>query len=200
MPVMDGYQATREIRARERGERRIPIVALTADAMKGARQQCFDAGMDDYLTKPLDRARLAETLERHLAAGGEQAGVNPGAELAAPPCANLDAPVDWEQFMAVADGDREFAQELVQLFIDSGDAALRDIRAALDRGDLPAVGRAAHSFKGSSANIRAQSAAAAAARLEEAARAGDAERISELERQLRDEAVRAREYLRARRA
>ncbi len=200
MPVMDGYQATREIRARERGERRIPIVALTADAMKGARQQCFDAGMDDYLTKPLDRARLAETLERHLAAGGEQTGVKPGADPAAPPCANLDAPVDWEQFMAVADGDRQFAQELVQLFIDSGDAALRDIRAALDRGDLPAVGRAAHSFKGSSANIRAQSAAAAAARLEEAARAGDAERISELERQLRDEALRAREYLRARRA
>ena len=102
--------------------------------------------------------------------------------------------------MAVADGDRQFAQELVQLFIDSGDAALRDIRAALERGDLPAVGRAAHSFKGSSANIRAQSAAAAAARLEAAARAGDADRISELERQLRDEALRAREYLRARRA
>src|SRR5208283_4216426 len=183
----------------------IPIVALTADAMKGARQQCFDAGMDDYLTKPLDRARLAETLERHLAAGSEQAGVNPGADLAAQPAAqlsanNLDAPIDWEQFMAVADGDRQFAQELVQLFIDSGDAALRDIRAALERGDLPAVGRAAHSFKGSSANIRAPSAAAAAARLEEAARTGDADRISELERQLRDEALRAREYLRARRA
>ncbi len=204
MPVMDGYQATRQIRARERGERRIPIVALTADAMKGARQQCLDAGMDDYLTKPLDRARLAETLERHLAPGSERAGVeecaDPAAQPAVGPAASLDAPVDWVQFMAAADGDREFAQELVQLFIDSGDAALRDIRAALDRGDLPAAGRAAHSFKGSSANIRAQSAAAAAARLEEAARIGDTDRMPQLERQLRDEALRAREYLRARRA
>ena len=92
MPVMDGYQATREIRARERAERRIPIIALTADAMKGARQQCLDAGMDDYLTKPLDRARLAETLERHLVTGSEQAGVNQGADLVAQPAAQPPHP------------------------------------------------------------------------------------------------------------
>ena len=102
--------------------------------------------------------------------------------------------------MSLMDGDQEFVQQLVQLFIDSGDAALRDIRAALDRGDLPAVGRAAHAFKGSSANIRAQSASAAAARLEEAARAGAMDQISDLEQQLRREAERATDYLRARQA
>jgi HPt (histidine-containing phosphotransfer) domain-containing protein len=98
------------------------------------------------------------------------------------------------------DGDREFAHQLAQLFIDSGDAALRDIKAALDRGDLAAIGRAAHAFKGSSANIRAQSASAAAARLEEAARAGAVDQIPGLERQLRREAERATDYLRARQA
>jgi len=218
MPMMDGYEAAREIRSRERGRQHTPIIALTADAMKGAEQQCREAGMDDYLTKPLNRTRLAETMDRHLAYAspgsklieGRQPAPQPAANADAPrpPVnadapqlpANADAPVDWEQLMTSTDGDREFAQELVQLFIDSGDSALREISEALARGDLPAIGRAAHSFKGSSANIRAQSASAAAARLEEAARAGAMNQISQLEEQLRREAERARQYLRERQA
>jgi two-component system sensor histidine kinase/response regulator len=67
MPELDGYEATREIRRRENGARRTPIVALTAHAMKGAQQECLDAGMDDYLTKPIDRQLLKTCLERYLA-------------------------------------------------------------------------------------------------------------------------------------
>ena len=102
--------------------------------------------------------------------------------------------------MIGADRDPEFARELVQCFIDSGDATLRDIKEALDRGDLPAVGRAAHSFKGSSATIRAQSTSAAAARLEEAALAGSLDQVSQLQQELRLEADRAMQYLRAKQA
>jgi two-component system, sensor histidine kinase and response regulator len=68
MPEMDGYEATRQIRSREAAGNRIPIVALTAHAMKGSDAECKAAGMDDYLSKPIDRAQLAACLERWLQA------------------------------------------------------------------------------------------------------------------------------------
>jgi signal transduction histidine kinase/CheY-like chemotaxis protein/HPt (histidine-containing phosphotransfer) domain-containing protein/streptogramin lyase len=182
MPVMDGYQAAREIRTREAGRGRIPIVALTADAMPGTEQRCRESGMDDYLTKPLNRLRLKNTLAKYLD------------ESTALP----EDPIDWEQFLTVTDSDPQFAQELAQVFIDAGDAALRDIRAAVASNDLHAVQRVAHSLKGSSANIRAEKASSAASRLEEAARAGAIQEIPKLEQELRIEAERAIEFLRTR--
>ena len=75
MPVMDGYEATRTIRTRELGrDKRTPIVALTAHAIKGADDECFEAGMDDYLTKPIDRELLRRCLERWLKSVPSQAG------------------------------------------------------------------------------------------------------------------------------
>jgi CheY-like chemotaxis protein/HPt (histidine-containing phosphotransfer) domain-containing protein len=199
MPTMDGYQATREIRLRESGTSHIPIIALTADAMQGTEQMCREAGMDDYLTKPLDRTRLSKALDRYLASDGTRLNLVEGSTPYPLPDATAAAPVDWDHIVAVSNGDEEFANELVQLFIDSGDASLQKIREALDGGDLAAMGAAAHSFKGSSANIQAKAASAAADRLEQAARAGDIDRLVELEDQLRREAELAFEYLRARR-
>jgi CheY-like chemotaxis protein len=76
MPVMDGYETTRKIRANESGERHIPIIALTAHAMKGADNECRAAGMDGYLSKPIDREQLQSALSRWLI----DAGDNPAAE------------------------------------------------------------------------------------------------------------------------
>jgi CheY-like chemotaxis protein len=196
MPVMDGYQAAREIRSRETGGARVPIIALTADAMNGAQQQCLAAGMDDYLTKPLNRDRLAESIARLLNGTHQPVDSRPEPQAGD----GAAEPVDWDEFMSLTDGDETFAHQLVQLFIDSGDAALREIRDALERGDLPAIGRAAHAFKGSSANIRARTVSHAAARLEEAIRAGSVDSLPRLEQELREETARAKEYLRTRRA
>jgi two-component system sensor histidine kinase/response regulator len=197
MPVMDGYQAARDIRTREAGTGRIPIVALTADAMQGTEQHCHDAGMDDYLTKPLNRSRLKSTLAKYLALPPSE-NTAMGSTASDKRLALTDDPIDWDQFMTVTDSDPQFAQELAQVFIDSGDAALRDIRAAIARNDLRSVQRVAHSFKGSSANIRADRTSGAASRLEEAARVGAVQEIPTLEQELRAEAQRAIEFLRAR--
>ena len=200
MPVMDGYQAAREIRSRETRANRVPIIALTADAMKGTEQLCRESGMDDYLTKPIDRERLSEVVNRYLpsATAGPAAALAERRELEPDELETPIAPVDWERLMLTADNDRDFAGELVQLFIESGDSVLKDIRDALERGDMAALGRAAHSLKGSSANMCAGLASEAAARLESAARAGVAEDVAKLELQLRAETLRAMEYLRAR--
>jgi signal transduction histidine kinase/ligand-binding sensor domain-containing protein/DNA-binding response OmpR family regulator len=197
MPVMDGYQAAREIRARETRANRTPIIALTADAMKGTEQLCRESGMDDYLTKPIDRDRLSEVVNRYLSPSAPQA-LAESRELEPDRIESSSAPVDWERLMITADNDRDFAGELVQIFIESGDSVLQDIRGALERGDMAALGRAAHSLKGSSANMCASLASEAAARLESAARAGVAEDVAKLEIQLRAETLRAMEYLRAR--
>jgi CheY-like chemotaxis protein len=66
MPQLDGFQTTRQIRAAERADQHIPIIALTAHAMKGTDNECMAAGMDDYLSKPIDREQLRDCLERHL--------------------------------------------------------------------------------------------------------------------------------------
>ena len=166
--------------------------------MKGTEQLCRESGMDDYLTKPIDRDRLSEVINRYLppseGSGGLAESRNP-IPIASRP---RSQPVDWERLMLTADNDRDFAGELVQLFIESGDSVLQDIRDALERGDMAAIGRAAHSLKGSSANMCASPASEAAARLESAARAGVSEDVAKLEIQLRAETLRAMEYLRAR--
>jgi CheY-like chemotaxis protein/HPt (histidine-containing phosphotransfer) domain-containing protein len=201
MPELDGYEATREIRRIEhartnisRLSKNIPIVALTAHAMKGDDEKCRAAGMTDYLTKPLDRAKLMECLERHLGKlGGEPAELPPNDVATVPAAA---APVDWSAFMKSMDGDEILARELVGLFIESGDETLAAIVSALDTNDYAAVSEQAHSLKGASANLRATATAEAAARLEAAAKAGDVPNIGSLTTALRTEVTRTIDYLR----
>jgi CheY-like chemotaxis protein len=195
MPELDGYEATREIRRLEQGRKPIPIVALTAHAMKGDDDKCRAAGMSDYLTKPLDRTKLVGCLERHLGKIVERSpdvpAANGGEALAFAP-----APVDWKEFMQSMDGDETLARELVDLFIESGDESLAAIISALGMRDYAAVGEQAHSLKGASANLRATATASAAAKLEAAAKSGDTPQIDTLATALKSEVTRTIEYLR----
>jgi two-component system, sensor histidine kinase and response regulator len=209
MPQMDGYEATREVRRLEAGRSHIPIVALTAHAMKGDEDKCRAAGMDDYLSKPIDRIKLEVCLERLLSRS------TPGLTLAAgsePPQTLLQsqspveiraqvqsqAPLDWDALLESIDGDEDFAGELANAFLGTGDRELAAIAAAIDKGDAGALRDSAHSLKGATANLRASAATAAAAQLESAAGSGRSEEFPELAGKLSDEIRRISAYLRSR--
>ncbi|MGH8215008.1 MAG: ATP-binding protein [Rhodanobacteraceae bacterium] len=185
MPVLDGYSATRRLREieAEQGKIRTPVIAMTAHAMSGDRERCLQAGMDDYLSKPLDRQLLEQTLTRWIqnaprpAEATDEPVQDPPASSpeastpamqTAPPPDTLDTAtlVDLEDIM----GD-ELAT-LVDAYLRDGDTRMRNLHEAAGRGDSTEVGKLAHSLKSSSANLGAMPLANRARQVEEAARNG----------------------------
>jgi signal transduction histidine kinase/DNA-binding response OmpR family regulator len=157
MPQMGGFEATAAIREKERIEGgHVPIVAMTAHAMKGDRERCLAGGMDEYLTKPLDSRRLCDLVES-LAAGA-----------AAPP----DDTLVPRQVLARVGGDHELLVEISRLFVDDAPRHLERIRAAIDARDGESLRRAAHGLKGAAANFDADEVVKAARALEEMGRSG----------------------------
>jgi PAS domain S-box-containing protein len=147
MPVMDGLEATRRIRAIEGESRRTPIVALTANAMMGTLERCLEAGMDDYLTKPLDISRLQDVLDRFMSAPSDLE-----ATVAASTHQDLDEAI-LRRLQEVAGDDQEFAAELVSAFILGGEESILEMRAAAHRQDMEQLARAAHKLKGAANNM-----------------------------------------------
>jgi len=176
MPVMDGMAATRKIRELEISSH-TPIIALTANAMTGDRELCEAAGMDGYLTKPIEVDRLRNILAKFglEKADGPIAG-KVAAEVPEPP-QGAAAPVDLHEFRRVTEDDQAFAQELVAAFVASGEEQLAEMAAAIAQNDSAALAKAAHKFKGASANIHAQALKSLAERMEMDGSAGANSRV-----------------------
>jgi two-component system, sensor histidine kinase and response regulator len=147
MPNVDGYEATGRIRANERGDDRLPVIAMTAHAMAGDRERCLAAGMDDYLSKPLRPDALDEVLERWL-------GVAPVAS-ASPVAEAIDALIDDTRMRTFRDDYPDIVHQLLSLFLQSTPPLLAELRAAVDGSDETELHRAAHKLKGSCQNIGA---------------------------------------------
>jgi CheY-like chemotaxis protein/HPt (histidine-containing phosphotransfer) domain-containing protein len=155
MPVMDGYEATRAVRALESGALHTPIIALTASAMSEDRTRCLDAGMDDFIAKPVTPEQLASVLSRWVPL-----------PAAAPPPVRPVAPVPAASTLVTVDGqvlrdvlevaDLEFVRELVAHFHVDARATFAELREALERVDLGAWRRIAHKFRGSCAGVGAR--------------------------------------------
>ncbi|HEX9707516.1 MAG TPA: response regulator [Steroidobacteraceae bacterium] len=171
MPVMDGLEATRRIRAEVTGGARIPIVGLTASAMKEQVEACRAAGMDDVLGKPLERDRLEAVLERYAPAIGTRTGRH---VVKAPLVRPLPgSEISVTRFREVTCGDAVLARGLIETFEHSAEQACGEIEAAFAHDDFGLARRAAHTLVGSSANMGATKLEAVAAAMEEAAIRGD---------------------------
>ena len=198
MPELDGYEATREIRRREMAGHHVPIIALTAHAMHEAQLECVAAGMDDYLSKPLDRVQLQACLERWLPRlTPEQELEIIQAPIPEPEGAREPAPpANWDALIVTAGGEM-FARELAEAFVSSGQASLASIEVASQLGDFATLASQAHALKSSAAHIGAAKVSEVAAQLETAVQTGDIE-LRMLLRALRTEMARATDYLSAR--
>jgi CheY-like chemotaxis protein len=178
MERMDGFQATAEIRRREAGGRRVPIIAMTASAQVADRERCIAVGMDDYLSKPVSERDLQIVLNRWVSHGdGDLAQRGGGAGAGTAP-AEVDGVLDPEQLdrlreLAESSGNPVFLAGLVEKFATEAASLLVDLAATTERRDPEALRSAVHSLKGSSATMGAAAVASACDALEAAAGRGE---------------------------
>ena len=167
MPEMDGMQATGLIREKEKGTgRHIPIIALTAHAMKGDREKCLESGMDGYLSKPVQPNELAEAIEQALAGAAQATG-------GTPPLAGEAKVFDFAAALRTVDGDEKFLMEVSEMFLADAQQQIRKIAAAAMVGVPADVQLYAHTLKGSASNLGAAALRDVALELEMSARNGE---------------------------
>lgn len=151
MPEMDGYQATRELR--HRGFK-LPIVAMTANALSGAREACIGAGMDDYLTKPVEPQRLDAVLSRWLMPA-------------------IDLPT-LQNIRDIMNGDDEAIQDLIRVFLDDANQGMEEMAVAIRNRDTAGLARVAHKLKSASGYLGAMAIRQRCSDIELAANGADA--------------------------
>jgi CheY-like chemotaxis protein/HPt (histidine-containing phosphotransfer) domain-containing protein len=191
MPEMNGFEATRMIRDPSSRVLRhdIPIVAMTAHALKGDRERCLEAGMDDYVSKPVTALGLGEILDRHLESAAASGLIVPEPK---PP---QRRPVSIEQIQEIADGDAEFECELIETFLSDSEQQIQLLEVALRARNGEEVRCRAHTLKGSSANAGANDMQEIAYRMEQAGANEEFSRALETLSNLKCAFEEARQYL-----
>jgi CheY-like chemotaxis protein/HPt (histidine-containing phosphotransfer) domain-containing protein len=167
MSDMDGFTTTQAIRQHEHGTgRHQPIVAITAHAMPGDRERCLAAGMDAYLSKPLQAQQLFEAIASLTPSPADTCAavgtIKPGAAV-----------FDQQAALARVKGNREIFQEIIDLFCAEMPEVLATLRQAMARGDSQAVARVTHALKGTVGSFGAHAALEAVLRLEALGQSGD---------------------------
>ncbi len=177
MPEMDGFEATTAIREREKSTgAHLRIIAMTAHAMKGDRERCLAAGMDDYVSKPVQTRELLAAITRQLAPEADQARAAKSA---------ADKPAFVEIFDSAAalervEGDRKLLAEMAKLLENESPKLLQQLRTAVAQADVNGLERAAHTLKGALGSLAATAAFNVAQELEAVARQGDVARAESL--------------------
>jgi HPt (histidine-containing phosphotransfer) domain-containing protein len=179
MPEMDGFEATAAIRKAERGtSRHLPIIALTAHAMKGDREKCLSAGMDAYIAKPVRPDELLDAIDQLVR------GVEEPVLLGVP----IGSAFDHDDVLARVEGDLALLAELAELFRGESTRMLSEIRRSIGASDAIALQGIAHSLKGSASSLGGRAVADVALALETMGRAGNLsganDQVITLEREL----------------
>jgi response regulator RpfG family c-di-GMP phosphodiesterase len=170
MPEIDGFEATAMIREHENNVGgHIPIIALTAHAMAGDRERCLQAGMDDYIAKPLKASDLVNSIQ--MAAVMGKGIIGKGADTQAAP--REDPAFDRKKVLARLDGDLSLLREIIGIFVADSPKLISEIRDAIDSGDHDRLRQASHTFKGMVANFCAMDSMELALQLERSGQNGD---------------------------
>ncbi len=168
MPVMDGYEATRRLRANP-DYNQLPVLAMTAHAMTQERERCRALGMNDYITKPIDPYLMYATLARWLPSDGSVPAAPQAQPEPTPPATDTGAgAIDWSQGLSYCSGSAELYDQALRRFVQSAPVTLAKLREALGRRDTDAAARQAHSMVSVAAFVGARSLSASAQALQQA--------------------------------
>ncbi len=180
MPEMDGLEATAAIREREQQTgRHIPIVALTANAMKGDRERCLESGMDRYLSKPIRPADLYDAVEAFFPEAEASESVAAAAPAMADPTGETDV-FDRGVMLERLGDDEELLQEILELFVMDAPSQLEGLCSAIQTGEIELLTRHAHTLKGQAANIAATRMRDVSDRMEQQGHAGNLDAARDL--------------------
>ncbi len=178
MPILDGYETTRILRQREGTRAHTTVIAMTANALKGDRDKCIAAGMDDYISKPVNLDDLADVLNRWVPLSTESAppSVEPLRTAQEP---QWVLPIDLEALSDISQGDWDFQLEIMEMFLENAIVNVENLEEAIVRNDLQAIIRNAHQLKGASSTAAILHIPEISARLEQQAHRGCLESADE---------------------